>query len=200
MELDLRWAVLASISRLYERRGRFLGPTIEEVLEDLEKRYGVRYTRRHIEGVVADLEKRGLVQRKRGLLRDGRVTLLTTTKGERVVLTLIRIGGNEALVHDGWEGILYDPPGSVSGGPNERMCVHCGRPITSGQEWTSVDGEHFHWACYESIKPRGYVAVRFLQPCDQFDVGDVAWVPGNVGLALCNAGVCRLAEDAMGFR
>jgi DNA-binding MarR family transcriptional regulator len=132
MQLDLEWAVLASISRLCEECGRFLGPTIEEVLEDLEKRYGVRYTRRHIEEIVASLEKRGLVQRKRGLLRDGRVTLLTTTKGERVALTLIRLNEKEALVHDGWEGIVYDPPEQRSSTPTPedgQTCPRCLRGL-----------------------------------------------------------------------
>jgi hypothetical protein len=109
MMLDLWQHVLLSISRLCDRRS-FTGPTVEDVIADIEQRYGRKYSRRTIEEAVSYLESRGLIYRKRGLLRDGRITLLTTIKPERVALTLIRLNPKEALVHDGWEGKVYDPP------------------------------------------------------------------------------------------
>jgi DNA-binding MarR family transcriptional regulator len=108
--LKMPWPVLITISRLCERRGRFCSPSVEEVVNEVNERYGTKYSRRYIEEQIAWLERNGYVRRERGLLADGRVTLVTTGKGERVVMTLIRLSEDQAIVHnDRWEGIVYDP-------------------------------------------------------------------------------------------
>jgi DNA-binding MarR family transcriptional regulator len=108
--LKMPWPVLITISRLCERRGRFCSPSVEEVVNEVNERYGTKYSRRYIEEQIAWLERNGYVRRERGLLADGRVTLVTTGKGERVVMTLIRLSEDQAIVHnDKWEGIVYDP-------------------------------------------------------------------------------------------
>jgi DNA-directed RNA polymerase subunit RPC12/RpoP len=108
MMMDLWQEVLISISRLCNQR-HFTGPTIENVIADLHHRYGRKYSRRSIEEAISLLESQGLVYRRRGILQDGRITLLTTKEAERVALTLIKLSEKEALVHNGWEGIVYDP-------------------------------------------------------------------------------------------
>jgi hypothetical protein len=115
MHLEMPWAVLSSISRLCEKHGRFTGPTYEDVLQDLEKRYGVKYSMRWIEDAVSFLKKGGYVNTQRGLLKDGRITLLTTKKGEKVAFTLIKLDEEKAVVHNGWEEIVYDPSPNNSG-------------------------------------------------------------------------------------
>jgi uncharacterized membrane protein len=71
----------------------------------------VEYSRRSIEKAVSRLEARGYVCRVRGLLQDGRVSLLTTREPERVAFVLLPLNKGEALVHnDAWEGKVYDPP------------------------------------------------------------------------------------------
>jgi hypothetical protein len=108
--LEMPWPVLITISRLCERRGRFCSPSVEEVVNEVNKRYGARYSRRYIEQQIAWLQRNGYIRRERGLLADGRVALVTTRNGERVVMTLIRLGEDQAIVHnDKWEGIVYDP-------------------------------------------------------------------------------------------
>ncbi|MEM3713363.1 MAG: hypothetical protein QXF82_00265 [Nitrososphaeria archaeon] len=107
--LDMRWAVLASISRLCGLRGRFTGPTLRDIKEDLKQRYGEDYTDRWILEKISELEKEGLVIRKRGILKDERKTVLTTTKGETIALTLIKLDERTGIVHNHWEGLFYDP-------------------------------------------------------------------------------------------
>jgi hypothetical protein len=109
--LSLDDVVYITISRLCDRRGRYTNPDIEEVRAEIKNRYGVEYSRRSIEGAVSRLEARGHVYRLRGLLRDGRVSLLTTREPERVAFVLLPLNEVEALVHnDRWEGKVYDPP------------------------------------------------------------------------------------------
>jgi hypothetical protein len=109
--LSLKEIVYVTISRLCNKRGRFIGPTYEDVIAYIESRYEERYSRRSIEKAIEDLESEGHVYRMRGLLRDGRVVLLTTKEVERVVFTLLKLTEKEALVHDDvWEGKVYDPP------------------------------------------------------------------------------------------
>jgi hypothetical protein len=95
--LEMPWPVLITISRLRERRDRFCSPSVEEVVNEVNERYGARYSRRYIEEQIAWLQRNGYVRRERGLLADGRVTL-------------IRLSEDQAIVHnDKWEGIVYDP-------------------------------------------------------------------------------------------
>lgn len=110
LHLDMRWAVLASISRLCKLRGRFTGPTLQDIKEDLKQRYGEEYSDRWILEKISELERKGLVIRKRGILKDGRETVFTTTKGETIALTLIKLDERTGIVHNHWEGIVYDPP------------------------------------------------------------------------------------------
>jgi len=119
LHLDMRWAVLASISRLCKLRGRFTGPTLQDIKEDLKQRYDEEYSDRWILEKISELEKEGLVKRKRGILKDGRETVFTTTKGETIALTLIKLDERTGIVHNHWEGIVYDPPqrGSDADGP-----------------------------------------------------------------------------------
>ena len=111
MMLSLKEIVLIAISRLLDKRDRFIGPTYEDVINYIESRYGKRYSRRSIEKVIEDLESEGHIYRMRKLLQDGRVVLLTTKEVERIAFSLIKLTEKEALVHNHiWEGKVYDPP------------------------------------------------------------------------------------------
>ncbi|MEM0057746.1 MAG: hypothetical protein QXG09_02590 [Candidatus Bathyarchaeia archaeon] len=72
LKIDLRWAVLASVSRLCKLRDHFTGPTLQDIRRDLKERYGKDYTDRWILEKISELEAKGYVKRKRGILKDGR--------------------------------------------------------------------------------------------------------------------------------
>jgi hypothetical protein len=109
--LSLKEIVYVTISRLCNKRGRFIGPTYEDVIAYIESRYGKKYSRRSIEKAIEDLEREGHVHRMQGLLQDRRTVLLTTKEAERVAFTLLKLTEREALVHNHiWEGKVYDPP------------------------------------------------------------------------------------------
>jgi len=115
-QLDMRWAVLSSINRLC-KKPRFTAPTLDDIKRDLTDRYGSEgeVTDRYLLEIISDLERQHYITRRKGVLKDGRETVYLTNKGEQVVLSLIKIGENQALVHDGWEGIVYDPsPSNVT--------------------------------------------------------------------------------------
>lgn len=57
----------------------------------------------------------GFVKRKRGVLKDGRETVFTTTKGETIALGFIKLNERTGIVHNHWEGIVYDPPSKGKG-------------------------------------------------------------------------------------
>jgi DNA-directed RNA polymerase subunit RPC12/RpoP len=183
MMLDLWQEVLLSISRLCDRRS-FTGPTVEDVIADLEQRYGRKYSRRSIEEAISLLESRGLVYRKRGLLRDGRVTLLTTKEPERVALTLIRLGEKEALVHNGWEGIVYDPipsNGFSQTTHNEHLAITLGLILTCAclywwashlpkliAKWTCIDcGRQVSSGLFNDVFPCPYCGKKYFVTIDK---------------------------------
>lgn len=110
MRIDLRLAVLGSISRLSKQRGRFIGPRLDDIKKDLKQRYDEEFSDSWLLEKISKLEGMGLVGRNRGILRNGRETLYTTKRGEQIALTLIKLSDEEAFAHNGWEGIVYDPP------------------------------------------------------------------------------------------
>lgn len=110
--VDLGLAVLGSISRLSKQSDRLSKPALDDVKKDLKERYGEEISDRWLLEKISKLEDMGLVRRAKGILRNGRETVFTTKRGEEVALTLIKLSDEEAFVHNGWEGVVYDPPSS----------------------------------------------------------------------------------------
>lgn len=110
--IDLGLAVLGSISRQSKQSGRLTKPVLDDVKRDLKQRYGEEFSDTWLLEKISKLEDMGLVRRARGILRNGRETVYTTKCGEEVALTLIKLSDEKAFVHNGWEGIVYDPPPS----------------------------------------------------------------------------------------
>lgn len=108
--IDLGLAVLGSISRQSKQSGRLTKPVLDDVKRDLKQRYGEEFSDTWLLEKISKLEDMGLVRRARGILRNGRETVYTTKRGEEVALTLIKLSDEEAFVHNGWEGTVYDPP------------------------------------------------------------------------------------------
>lgn len=112
--IDLRLAVLGSISRQSKQSGRLTKPLLDDVKRDLKQRYGEEFSDTWLLEKISELEDMGLVRRARGILRNGRETVYTTKRGEEVALTLIKLSDEEAFVHNGWEGTVYGPLGEAS--------------------------------------------------------------------------------------
>lgn len=108
--IDLGLAVLGSISRLSKQSDRLTKPVLDDIKRDLKQRYGEEFSDTWLLEKISKLEDMGLVKRARGILRNGRETVYTTKRGENIALTLIKLSDEEAFVHNGWEGIVYDPP------------------------------------------------------------------------------------------
>lgn len=113
--IDLGLAVLGSISRQSKQSGRLTKPVLDDIKSDLKQRYGEEFSDTWLLEKISKLEDMGLVRRARGILRNGRETVYTTKRGEEVALTLIKLSDEEAFVHNGWEGVVYDPPSSNMG-------------------------------------------------------------------------------------
>lgn len=135
LQVDLWLAVLGSINRLSKRK-QFIGPTLSDIKKDLRERYNLEISDRYLLNIIAELERKGLVKREKGLLRDRRETIFTTTQSEDVVLSLIRLDDKKAFVHNGWEGTVYDPPSSRSysltyefGSSSSLVCPRCHGPL-----------------------------------------------------------------------
>ena len=108
-DLNMRWKILICIDRLCAARGRCHPPTLDEIQEELRKRYGVERSNRHILICIKELEALGLVKKFRGVLADGRKVIYIMTSEEKpVAFNFIRISDSEAIVYnDEWEGVVY---------------------------------------------------------------------------------------------
>jgi len=135
--LSTMFLVLGSVSRLSGGR-RWHAPTMKDIREDLRDRYGETFTPEWIRHRIAELEKMNLVTRQKGSLRDGRETIFLTTRGETVTLTMIRLEGDRAFVHDGWEGIIHDPPKPTEDKSGSHGSIDRDAP-TSMVEWNPLD-------------------------------------------------------------
>jgi hypothetical protein len=105
--------VLAAISKLSGRGGRLsVDATVDSIQRVLKDSYKKDLTRREIEYVLQDLQKRGFIYKKGGLLKDGKSVLygITPSKITHEAFTVIKIDSERAYVHDGHEGKVYDPP------------------------------------------------------------------------------------------
>jgi len=105
-----RIAVLAVISKRSQSRGQAIAAaTLREIRNDLKKHYLKSLSKRQVLNVIREM---GSVIVKEPDPRDGRRTLYRINPNlvENRFLSLIKLDQEKAYVHDGYEGILYDPP------------------------------------------------------------------------------------------
>lgn len=105
--------VLATISKLSGRNGRLsVEATTDRFQRTLKETYGRDLTKREVENILRDLLDRGFIFKEKGLLSDGRAVLygINPSKISQEPFTIIKIDRERAYVHNGHEGIVYDPP------------------------------------------------------------------------------------------
>lgn len=103
-------AVLAVISKRSRAPGRTIAAaSLREIKNDLKKNYLKDVTEKQILNVIRDLGN--LVVRETDP-RDRRLTLYRINPNlvEEAILSLIKLDDGKAYAHDGYEGIVYDPP------------------------------------------------------------------------------------------
>jgi hypothetical protein len=110
--IDSWIAVLAVLSKLSNRGQPTIECTTDSIQRDLKKIYCKDLTKREIEYILQGLQDRGFVFSEKGLLRDGRQVLYGIHPGKitKEAFTLIKIDPDRAYAHDGYEGLVYDPP------------------------------------------------------------------------------------------
>jgi len=111
--VDSRMLVLAIISRLSGPKGRLnVECTTDRIQQDMERICKKNLTKRQIENILKDLKGRGFIFSEQGDLRDGRKVLyrINPDKVSQEIFTLIKIDKEKAYVHNGHEGIVFDPP------------------------------------------------------------------------------------------
>jgi hypothetical protein len=107
------WILVLVIISKRSRGGRpTVEATISRIQRDLKDIYGRNLTEREIEYILQDLQNRNFVSKKKGLLRDGRAVLyaLNPCKITQEAFNVIKINPKRAYVHNGYEGMVYDPP------------------------------------------------------------------------------------------
>jgi hypothetical protein len=110
--VEIKMAVLAVISKRSKGRDRAIAAaSLREIKNDLKKNYLKDVTERQVLNVIRDL---GNIIIKERDPRDRRRTLYRINPNlvEEAILTLIKLDDERAYGHDGYEGILYDPPPS----------------------------------------------------------------------------------------
>jgi hypothetical protein len=110
--VEIKMAVMAIISKRSKGRDRTIAAaSLREIKNDLKKNYLKDVTERQVLNVIRDLGK--IVVKERDP-RDRRRTLYRINPNllEEAILTLIKLDDEKAYGHDGYEGILYDPPPS----------------------------------------------------------------------------------------
>ncbi|MFQ6065394.1 MAG: hypothetical protein ACE5L6_07960 [Candidatus Bathyarchaeia archaeon] len=110
--VEIKMAVMAVISKRSKGRDRTIAAaSLREIKNDLKKNYLKDVTERQVLNVIRDLGK--IVVKERDP-RDRRRTLYRINPNvvEEAILTLIKLDDEKAYGHDGYEGILYDPPPS----------------------------------------------------------------------------------------
>jgi hypothetical protein len=110
--VEIKMAVMAVISKRSKDRDRTIAAaSLREIKNDLKKNYLKDVTKRQILNVIRDL---GKIVIKEKDPRDRRRTLYRINPNlvEDAILTLIKLDDEKAYGHDGYEGILYDPPPS----------------------------------------------------------------------------------------
>jgi len=110
--VQTKMAVLAVISKRSKAPGRTIAAaSLREIKNDLKKNYLKDVTEKQILNVIRDLGN--LIVRETHP-RDRRLTLyrINPNMVEEAILSLIKLDDEKAYVHDGYEGIVYDPPSS----------------------------------------------------------------------------------------
>ena len=110
--VEIKMAVMAVISKRSRGRDRTIAAaSLREIKNDLKKNYLKDVTERQVLNVIRDL---GKIVIKEKDPRDRRRTLYRINPNlvEEAILTLIKLDDEKAYGHDGYEGILYDPPPS----------------------------------------------------------------------------------------
>ena len=110
--VEIKMAVMAVISKRSKGRERTIAAaSLREIKNDLKKNYLKDVTERQVLNVIRDLGK--IIVKERDP-RDRRRTLYRINPNvvEEAILTLIKLDDEKAYGHDGYEGILYDPPPS----------------------------------------------------------------------------------------
>jgi hypothetical protein len=110
--VEIKMAVMAVISKRSKGRDRTIAAaSLREIKNDLKKNYLKDVTERQVLNVIRDLGKIVIKERDP---RDRRRTLYRINPNlvEEAILTLIKLDDEKAYGHDGYEGILYDPPPS----------------------------------------------------------------------------------------
>jgi hypothetical protein len=111
--VEIKMAVMAVISKRSKSRDRAIAAaSLREIRNDLKKNYLKDVTERQVLNVIRDL---GTIVVKEKDPRDRRKTLyrINPIMVEEAILTLIKLDDEKAYGHDGYEGILYDPPQSL---------------------------------------------------------------------------------------
>lgn len=110
LRIDTRWAVLESMSRL--SKWGFGRSIRKNILENLKQRYGLILDDRQFFRITKFLRENGFIEKEVGRLDDMRTTVYNIAPGRAVdiCLTKIELNKDEALVHNGWVGIVHDPP------------------------------------------------------------------------------------------
>jgi len=110
--VQTKMAVLAVISKRSKAPGRTIAAaSLREIKNDLKKIYLKDVTEKQILNVIRDLGN--LIVRETDP-RDRRLTLyrINPNMVEEAILSLIKLDDEKAYAHDGYEGIVYDPPPS----------------------------------------------------------------------------------------
>lgn len=118
--------MLAIISKLSGPGGRpTTDSTIDSVQRALKEIYNKDLTKREVEYILQDLQDRGFIFKEKGLLRDGRLVLygIKPRKIAQEAFTLIKINPERAYIHNGYEGLVYDPPSLSDTSPAPREWV-----------------------------------------------------------------------------
>lgn len=110
--VDTETMVLAALSKLSPSGRLTLEATSDRIKQVLKDWYGKDLTERQIENILRNLQNRGFVYKKKGALRDGRVSLygINPSKVTQEAFTVIEIDPERAYIHNGYEGLVYDPP------------------------------------------------------------------------------------------
>lgn len=103
--------VLTVISKRSRGKQLFAGATRGQIRGDLKKIYHRDIKLREIDNILSRLLRQNLIIRERGMIRDGRVTLyrLNPSKTEVEAFNIVKIDDETAIIHNGWEGLIYDP-------------------------------------------------------------------------------------------
>lgn len=108
--------VLAIITKLSNNTLFHMKATVQGIMEMLEKVYGRKLTRRHVERILFELAKQGYIFKRKKLLEEDQRICLFGVSPDIVSLeafTLVKLDRERSYVFNkskSVEGLVYDPP------------------------------------------------------------------------------------------